>query len=65
MVKLQKEVSRKYKNKIYYKYTFCIPNEIIKKLKIFGGEEFIVFEKNNKEIVFRMKEKATDSNSPL
>jgi hypothetical protein len=54
MVKLQKEVSRKYKNKIYYKYTFCIPNEIIKKLKIFGGDEFQVLEKNNKEIVFRM-----------
>jgi hypothetical protein len=48
-MKLQKRLSRIYKNKKYYKYMLVIPEKEIKKAKFKEGDELIV-ESKEREI---------------
>ena len=39
-MQIQKQVSKKVGDKVYYKYVLVIPNQIIREMGVGGGEEF-------------------------
>lgn len=53
-MKLQKRLSRKYKDKIYYKYIINLPEEDIKKAKFEEGDE-LISDVREKEIRIKLK----------
>lgn len=53
-MKIQKQLSKKRGNKIYHKHVVVIPNDIIKKAGLKGGDELEI-EVKDKKIVLRKK----------
>lgn len=55
-MQLQKQLSRKHKNKIYSKYIIVIPPKIIKKLKWKEGDKLDCIISGEKLIIRKLKE---------
>ena len=50
-MKLQKRLSRKYKDKIYYKYQIVIPEEVLREANLKEGDNLEVISRNHELII--------------
>jgi hypothetical protein len=52
MIKLQKLFNKSSNKKTYFRYSLTVPQELVKELKLKGGEEFECMENENGDILF-------------